>query len=520
VKDFQFVQSPSGHNTEPRRFDILKAAISYYSARIRALQLLTSPDKPACKVGECKLIPKQFEILQSFETPEVESYTLKFDDSSCTIECTHIYGCMHGMKTFTQMMDPLQGNRIPESFSITDKPSFTHRGLLIDTSRRFLEPTIIKEIIELMASVKMNVLHWHIVDDHSFPLELSGFEELAKKGAYSRRAVYTEKDVKEILNYARQFGIIVMPEIDIPGHTISWFKSHPDLQGLAKDAIDPTSDESYKFIEKILSSIKDLFETTVIHLGGDESKDSWDTDGIKQWMMEKGVDKAGLFLHWLKHMNEIAVNIGITKIWMWEDFLSVIPLETLAKHQSEVSIINWQTWEADIGRSAEFGKSLNRQIIFSKDFYLDHLKLQWDDLYKVPMYTVAPAGEKKPMATTPGGNVVGGEACMWGEWVDNSNIISRIWPRAAAVAENLWSAPQKPDSGDAVMRLAKWRCREKEIFLHERIETVGQVRVNNPKTEWIWHTDRSQWYCDEADLVAQTAVAHERHEVPISFHKN
>jgi hexosaminidase len=292
-----------------------------------------------------------------------------------------------------------------------------------------------------------------------------------------------------------------MPEIDIPGHTLSWFKSHPELQGMAKEAIDPTNEKSYEFIERLLKSVSHLFETRVIHLGGDEFLSAWDTPGIQSWMEANNIPtKADLIIYWLNRVNRIAKKLEL-KVWMWEDYLSVVPKDMLDQHKEDWSQIRWQMWQKNLHDSEFFGRDYGRPVIFSTDFYLDHLQLDWSALYSVPMRSVN------------GGGVMGAEACMWGEWVDDSNFISRVWPRAAAVAEALWTAPSEAVASHATMRLAKWRCREKEIFGHDRIEPVGQVSVDNPSKQWIWHTDKSQWYCDETDLVRGSS------EVPIFPHK-
>ncbi len=225
----------------------------------RSLSPDPSVSLPACTVSVCELHVKSFSSGISADTVS-ESYEIHFSEpSACSITCPTVYGCMHGMVTLAQMVDPTLGFRIPTVFSVQDQPAYPHRGLLLDTSRHYMSESVIMEHLELMSEAKMNVFHWHVVDDHSFPLVLAQFPELAQKGAYSAKAVYSKDAVERILARAGTLGIKVIPELDMPGHTWSWFKSHGELEGIAKGAIDPTRDENYVWIEQFLGAVISLF---------------------------------------------------------------------------------------------------------------------------------------------------------------------------------------------------------------------------------------------------------------------
>ncbi|KAF6772782.1 hypothetical protein AHF37_06860 [Paragonimus kellicotti] len=210
-----------------------------------------------------------------------EQYSLSVSDGKIELQAEEIWGILHGLETIAQLVRLNQHSTsvIQEQF-IEDKPRFVHRGYLIDTSRHFLDLDSIFQFVDIMAMVKMNVLHWHIVDDESFPYSSYTFPELAQEGSYDPEiAIYTQNDIKRVLEYCRLRGVRVLPEFDTPGHTVSWGKGEPEL--LTKcysdgrpngqlGPIDPTTEFTYTFMGKLFTEIKSVFPEKLIHLGGDE----------------------------------------------------------------------------------------------------------------------------------------------------------------------------------------------------------------------------------------------------------
>jgi hexosaminidase len=173
--------------------------------------------------------------------------------------------------------------------SIDDKPRYTHRGLLVDTSRHFINMDILKQILDGMAYNKLNVFHWHIVDDHSFPYQSIKFPELSKMGAYNQRYVYSQKDIAEIIEYAKLRGIRTMAEFDTPGHTASWGASHPEILTACGPPfsgrygpINPIKDETYIFMRDLFQELVKVFPDKYQHLGGDEV-------GFECWQSNKEI---------------------------------------------------------------------------------------------------------------------------------------------------------------------------------------------------------------------------------------
>jgi hexosaminidase len=498
-KEFRFAgYSPSENSVHVSR---LQEAAQVVNSRMGDLfdryDSVRGSDSASVRV--CEILVGDPEAKMTVD-PVSESYEISFNDgaSSCAVKCPTAYGCIRGLFTFLQMIDPVKGFKVPSSFEIEDMPAFSHRGLLIDTSRHFIPVSMIEDHIRVMGMVKMNVLHWHIVDDHSFPLALEGEDVklLSLKGAYNPAVVYRRADIERVVNLASSFGIRVIPEIDIPGHTTAWRKAYPELLGIAKSAIDPTREENYIFIEKVLREVASMFKQDVyegpfvIHLGGDETWDGWDTPAIKAWMRANGMsDPNQLIQYWVSRIIEIANTIGI-KVILWEDFLRSTK-DSIEGFRDESNPITWQTWLRDIDKTSSLANKIERNTIFSQMFYLDHLKSRWTDIYKVDLSSQQLSSR-----------VLGAEACMWGEWVDETNMFPRTWPRAAAVADRFWcgSACSNDPTEDAILRLSKWRCRMVELFGYKNIEPVGNQVPKKWENKFVHGTDKHQWWCDEADL--------------------
>jgi hexosaminidase len=450
-------------------------------------------DQEQCSANVCLLDVSNPEG-QLSQDVNSESYTITFsggEAEGCKITCQTAYGCMRGLYTFLDMIDPVEKLRVPQSFGIADKPQFSHRGLLIDTSRHYIPVDLILDHIRVMAMTKMNVLHWHIVDDHSFPLKFDDPDlERLSDGAYDPSAVYTSADVRRIVDLANQFGIRVIPEIDIPGHTESWTKGHPELWSGSGRAINPTVESNYAFLEKVLSAVKRMFDSDiyaglpVIHLGGDEVWDGWDSPEIKKWMAANNMrEKAELVSFWMGRLMQIANDLGI-KMSIWNDFLKDVGNDISRFGDGGDNPITFQVWQGNFPETVALANAIKRDIVYSSEFYLDHLYKSWMDFYKVDL-------------TTDSKRVIGGEACMWTENVDASNMFPRVWPRAAAVAERLWVGGDAKNNHHAVARLARWRCRMIKYFGFPNIEPVSSQTAQDP--DFVNDTVKEEWWCRESD---------------------
>jgi hexosaminidase len=215
-----------------------------------------------------------------------ESYTLEINptkDGYFQLKSETIWGALKGLETFSQLVIIQNNFYIIQNtpLQIQDKPRFSWRGLMIDTSRHFLKVETILKLIDAMSYIKLNVLHLHLVDAEAFPVEISTYPDLHKKGAYDKVAVYSNSDLQRIIRYATINGIRVIPEVDMPGHTDSWGKGYPSVLAKCPNyqsispfrnnlALNPSINLVYDLINGILKDMTPLFKDKYFHLGADE----------------------------------------------------------------------------------------------------------------------------------------------------------------------------------------------------------------------------------------------------------
>ncbi|KAL1129697.1 hypothetical protein AAG570_012641 [Ranatra chinensis] len=345
---------------------------------------------------------------------------------------------------------------------VSDGPRFPHRGLLIDTSRHYLPKPIIQKMLTAMESNKMNVLHWHIVDDESFPYSSKLYPSLSAQGAYNSGGfVYTDNDIKEIVEFARLRGIRVVPEFDTPGHTRSWGEGIPNLltrcyTGSAPNGqlgpINPTDENNYIILKRLFGEIIQLFPDSYLHLGGDEVEHTcWSSNpNIRDFMKTHNMTQISDLedLH-MRRMFDIVNELNTSSV-VWQEAFTrgvKLPKSTLV-----------QVWLGKASNLLKMVTSAGYRALLSSCWYLDHFGNDlyggggdWKKFYRCDPLDFPGTEDQKRL-------VLGGEACMWGEYVDETNVLQRVWPRASAAAEKLWSDPGQ-DMDHVASRLEEHVCR-------------------------------------------------------------
>ncbi len=377
---------------------------------------------------------------------EDESYRLQVTASEVRLDAPHPLGVIRGLQTFLQLVQTTPEGSFAPAVLIEDNPRFPWRGLLIDVSRHFMPVEVIKRNLDGMESVKLNVLHWHLSDDQGFRVESRKFPKFQQLS--SDRLFYTQAQIKDVIAYARDRGIRVVPEFDVPGHTTSWLVAYPELAarpgpyqisrhfGVHDAAMDPTRDHTYRFLDSFIGEMSRLFPDEYFHIGGDEvNGKGWDANANIRRFKHQHHLKTNLDLqaYFNKRLQQIVKKHGRIMVG-WDEILH-------ADLPKEVVVQSWRGQKS----LAEAARQGYRGIL-SYGYYLD--------LYQPASqhYAIDPLnGAAAELSPEEKQRILGGEACMWAELVTPENIDERIWPRAAAIAERLWS-PQEIGDVDSMYR--------------------------------------------------------------------
>jgi hexosaminidase len=392
-----------------------------------------------------------------------ETYALEVSAERARLRAREAVGVLRGLETVLQLV---QGDRdgyfIPAA-RIKDAPRFRWRGLLIDVCRHWMPIEVIKRNLDGMAAVKLNVLHLHLTEDQGFRVESKRHPKL--HGLGSDGLYYTQDQIREIVAYAAARGIRVVPEFDMPGHVTSWLVGHPELAaapgpyaiartwGVFDAALDPSREAVYRFLDGFLSEMASLFPDEYVHIGGDENNGKqWSANPAIQAFARKNnlADAHALQAYFNRRVSAILRKRG-KKMIGWDEVL----------HPDLPKDIVVQSWrgQAALADGAKAGYA----GILSNGYYLDLMQPA------AQHYAVDPIAAGSSLDESARARILGGEACMWAEFVGPETVDSRIWPRLGAIAERLWSAASVIQVDDLYRRLATLSLRLEELGLeHER----------------------------------------------------
>jgi hexosaminidase len=381
------------------------------------------------------------------ELGEDESYELTVTPRQARIDAPNPLGVLRGLETLLQLVREDGGRTVIPAVAVTDRPRFPWRGLLLDPCRRWEPLEVVKRTLDGMAAVKLNVFHWHLSEDQGFRIESKVFPRLHEQG--SDGLYYMQPQVREVIGYARDRGIRVVPEFDMPGHSTSWLVGHPELGsapgpfalvrqwGIFDNDLDPSREEVYAFLDRFIGEMAALFPDAYFHIGGDEvTPRQWNANpAIVAFMYRHELnDASDLQAYFNRRVNEILTRHRKRMVG-WDEVL---------RPELPKSIVV-QSWRG--AKSLAEAARLGYDGILSDGYYLD---LMFSSAFH---YLNDPLPADTPLAPEARAHVLGGEACMWGEFVDPHTIDSRIWPRAAAIAERLWSPAELRDVADMYRRL-------------------------------------------------------------------
>jgi hexosaminidase len=405
---------------------------------------------------------------------EDESYTLEIGAAQAVLKAPTSVGVLRGLETLLQLLQADRDGYFLPAVKIQDQPRFPWRGLLMDVGRHFMPVEVIKRNLDGMAAVKLNVLHLHLTEDQGFRIESRKFPKLHQMG--SDGLYFTQDQIRDIVSYAAERGIRVVPEFDMPGHTSAWMVGHPELAsapgpyqierkwGVFDPTMDPTREQTYKFLDVFLGEMAGLFPDAYLHIGGDENNGrQWAANpAIGAFMAkQKLADAHALQAYFNQRLSAILKKHG-KKMIGWDEIL----------HPALPKDIVVQSWRgasnlADAARKGYFG-------ILSNGYYIDLVQPASQH------YLVDPLPADTALTPEEAARVLGGEATMWAEWVTPETVDSRIWPRTAAIAERFWSPGSVRDVPDMYRRLAVISLQLEEVGLkHESQQDMMLRRLAN-----------------------------------------
>ncbi|GAB2300190.1 Beta-hexosaminidase 2 [Dionaea muscipula] len=432
-----------------------------------------------------------------------ESYnvTVPVNSSTASLTSSTPWGAMRGLESFSQLVwghPPV----VAVGVEVLDSPIFPHRGLVLDTSRNFYAVEDITRTIGALSANKMNVFHWHITDSQSFPVLLPSEPTLAGKGSYGPAMRYSVDDVRRIVSFGMDHGVRVMPEFDSPGHAGSWAAGHPEIvtcadmfwwptgvdwaDRLASEPgagqLNPLNPKTYQVIKNVIRDAASLFPEKFYHGGADEVVPGcWRTDPAIQSFLSEGGNLSQLLEKFINSTLPFIVSLNRTAVY-WEDVLLDDNVRVSPSFLPPGNTI-LQTWNGGPENTKRIVSAGYRAIVSSSDYYYldcghggfvgndsEYDQLQqgngnggswcapfktWQTIYDYDI-TDGLSEEEEEL-------VLGGEVALWSEQSDPTVLDGRIWPRAAAMAESLWSGNRDEEGrkryAEATDRLLEWRHR-------------------------------------------------------------
>lgn len=419
-----------------------------------------------------------------------EGYALSVNPMSISIHANKPAGIFYGLQTLLQLLPPEIASTtgvhsvrwtIP-CVEISDTPRFGWRGLMLDVSRHFFSKEFIKEYLDQMAQYKFNVFHWHLTDDPGWRIEIKRYPELTKVGAWralrtgrywsfaptqegesaTYGGYYTQEDIKEIIKYAQDRNITIVPEIDVPGHSMALIASYPSIcctgqkypvypgsnGGLGDNVLCAGNEETFKILDGIFTELADLFPGKYIHIGGDEvNKDFWkNCPKCQKRMTDEGLkDGHELQSYFIKRVEKILTSKG-KKIIGWDEILE-------GGLAPSAVVMSWRGTDGGIA-AAKAGHDV---IMTPGQYcYLDYMQgeqltehMNWGHLNISEIYKFEPV----PAGVDPK-YILGGQGNVWAEHIPNARRVEYMtWPRAFALSEVFWSPKEKRNWNGFVTRM-------------------------------------------------------------------
>lgn len=404
---------------------------------------------------------------------EKEGHHININQNGIEIIAQTQAGIFMGLQTIMQILPQSKNDNklVVSGIKISDKPSYQWRGLNLDCCRHFMEKDFVIRYIDLLAMHKMNTLHWHLTEDQAWRIEIKKYPLLTKIGAWRTMSdgsiyggFYTQEDVREVVEYARQRHINVVPEIEMPGHAVAALASYPHLSctggpfeverqfGVFDDIYCAGNDEVFTFLKNVIDEVLELFPSEYIHIGGDEApKVRWEKcpKCQKRIKDENLKDEFELQSWFINQMNDYLTSKG-RRIIGWDEIL-----EGGADKYKGVTVQSWRGFEG----AQDAAASENFAIVSPTTYCYFDGDVAHTTLKTVYSFDLIPEG----LAPEHHHRIIGSEACMWTEYAPQHTIDSKLFPRIVALAEVLWSPKENRNWDNFKTRLETHYLRLNEL---------------------------------------------------------
>jgi len=430
-----------------------------------------------------------FELSDTLTSINNEGYKLEVSTNGIVLKALKPVGLFYGIQTIRQLLpEAIYSNKLVKnvkwvipSVSITDAPRFGWRGYMLDVSRNFFDAEHVKRLIDRMAVHKLNLFHWHLTDDEGWRVEIKNYPKLTEVGAWRGKnealkpsrgsgderygGFYTQEEIKEIVEYAAERHIQIMPEIDVPGHARAIIVAYPELlpdgtsnsksvQGIANNVLSPVKEKTYTMLDTIFGELKALFPFEYIHIGGDEVNTSaWmNSPSCVKFMSENNIKSGRELQNYFNKRMEVIIARHGKKIMGWNEIIEGGDLNL------DTAVMSW-TGTGPGFHSAKKGHPVimapGQHVYFdmksSKDDEFGHWWAGIVSLDKV--YEFDPLA-KNDLSEKQLNNILGVQACLWSEYLfEDGRAQYQTWPRLAALAEVAWTPQSEREFIDFHNRL-------------------------------------------------------------------
>ncbi len=498
IQQTGYFQLPENISVEAPALPALQPAIEFIKKR------LTSPTGYSVTVSEKAATASIQLVLNKTANPVIgkEGYQLSVSPKGITISANEPAGLFYGVQTLMQLLPPsIESETLVENIAwqipaveITDYPRFGWRGLMFDVSRHFFTKQEVKDFIDQMARYKFNLFHWHLTDDEGWRIEIKELPNLTTKGAMrvdktgyfgtfstplpdeplNYGGFYTQDDIKEVIEYAKGRFVNILPEVDVPGHSLAAIVAYPDLActsgadkyrvrsgekimdwhsdgtftALVDNSLCPANEGTYTFLDKVFTEVAALFPFEYIHVGGDEcAKNFWEKSAaVKTLMKKEGLKNMHeVQSYFEKRVGKIISSKG-KKMMGWDEILE-------GGLEENAAVMSWRGEKGGI----EAAKLKHNVVMSPTTFaYLDYM--QGDVIIEPRVYATLRLNKAYQFEPVPAGvdakYILGGQANIWTEQMTNTRHLQYMtWPRGLAIAESVWSPKEKKNWNHFVQKV-------------------------------------------------------------------